>query len=242
MYKYFILLFFFPFPAWASPDAIPFKNGVPQHVLANREENGEWAKERHKDAYLYSIVINSVNGDSTFQDITYHYFSPGKNVHFTSMTDARYGWAGSQDFPWPTGQRLPIPLPEKINVDFNDVWEMGQKEGIRRVNTALLESSDYKAVPRIAWAMPGDMPEGRERGLYVDAISGERIRRNDLYDPPTSDAQIIAAVNRMRGAYGGGGGWFGGGTSAGGADCAGGTRVWVPGNGCLDLYNRNWSQ
>ncbi len=183
-----------------APERLTYDDGVAHDVLALIAHNTEWAHTIQYDAVLYRIELRTdAPSDAAPTDALYSFFSPGSQVFLTATSDPRTPWEGAEPQAWPTGRRAPLPLPP-VTVDFDKAWELARTAGITRVTSAVLEVNQRNALPIVAWSIAGDMRDPREHGVYIDALTGERLYEHTLDEPPVSPASLETAQSRYRGA------------------------------------------
>jgi hypothetical protein len=85
-------------------------------------------------------------------------------------------------------------------MDFKDVWKLVKAAGMKKVTSAVLEVNRASAVPVVVWAVNGEAPDVREGGIFHNAISGVRILRTGLFDPPASPRMVENALTEYRAA------------------------------------------
>lgn len=175
-------------------------DGVAQDVLALVAFNAKWAHTIQYDAVPYRIELRSETpSDRAPTDAYYSFYSPGSHVFLTATSDPRTPWDGAEPQAWPAGRRAPLPLPA-VTVDFDKAWQIAHDAGITNVSSAVLEVNQKNVLPIVAWSITGTMRDPREHGVYIDALSGDRIYEHTLTEPPISPSVIETAQSRYRGA------------------------------------------
>lgn len=184
-----------------NPDHLTYDaDGVAQGVLAMIPHNTEWARTVQYDAVLYRIELRSdVSGDAAPTDALYSYYSPGSQVFLTATSDPRTPWEGAEPQDWPAGRRPPMPLPP-VTIDFRAAWAQARTAGITQVSSAVVEVNQKNALPIVAWSIAGTTRDPREQGIYIDALSGDRLYQHTLAEPPIAPASLETAQSRYRGA------------------------------------------
>ena len=184
-----------------APDHLSYdQDGVAQDVLALVHFNAKWAQDRLDDAVLYRIELrNEIPRDSAPVEALYSFYAPGSASFLTATSDPAVPWSGAEPLDWPAGRAAPLPLPP-VRMDFKEAWRLATATGISRVTTAVLEVNQRNGVPIVAWSISGQMADLRERGVYFDALTGERLYAHTLFDPPTTATQVDEAISNYRGA------------------------------------------
>jgi hypothetical protein len=185
----------------ASPDHLSYDDdGVAQEVLALVPYNTKWARRIAYDAVLYRIELRTgAPGDSVPSEALYTYYSAGTRSFLTATSDPGTPWAGAEPMAWPVRRSAPLPLPS-VKIDFKEAWRLASATGIYRVTSAVLEVNRRNGIPIVAWTFTGELSDLRERGVYFDALTGERLYAHTLFDPPTSTRQVEEATSIYRGA------------------------------------------
>lgn len=175
-------------------------DGVAHDVLALVPHNVAWARTIQYDAVLYRIELRAETpSDRAPTDALYSFYSPGSHVFLTATSDPRTPWEGAEPQTWPTGRRPPLPLPP-VTIDFDKAWQIARDAGITRVSSAVLEVNQKNVLPLVAWSITGTMRDQREHGIYIDALTGDRLYQHSLDEPPISPASLETAQSRYRGA------------------------------------------
>ncbi len=175
-------------------------DGVANEVLALIPFNADWAQTLEYDAVLYRIELrNEAPADRAPTDAFYSFYSPGSQVFLTATSDPRTPWEGAEPQEWPVERRAPLPLPS-VTVDYKKAWQIARAAGIRQVTSAVLEVNQKNTLPIVAWSIVGSMADQREHGVYIDALSGERLYEHTLDEPPVSPTTLENAQSRYRGA------------------------------------------
>lgn len=184
-----------------NPDHLSYDaDGVAQDVLALIPHNTAWARTVQYDAVLYRIELRSeLSGDGAPTDALYSYYSPGSKVFLTATSDRRTPWEGAEPQDWPPGRRAPMPLPS-VRIDFSAAWAQARNAGITQVSSAVLEVNQRNALPIVTWSITGATRDPREHGIYIDALTGDRLYEHTLTEPPISPASLETAQSRYRGA------------------------------------------
>lgn len=174
--------------------------GVAHDVLALIPHNVEWARTIQYDALLYRIELRTdALSDRAPTDALYSFYSPGSHVFLTATSDPRTPWEGAEPQEWPAGQRTPMPLPP-VTVDFDRAWQIAHAAGITQVSSAVLDVNQKNGLPLVAWSITGTLRDQRERGVYIDALTGDRLYQHTLDEPPISPTSLETAQSRYRGA------------------------------------------
>ncbi|MES3034782.1 MAG: hypothetical protein V4813_12360 [Gemmatimonadota bacterium] len=184
-----------------KPDHLTYDgSGVAQDVLALIPHNTEWARTVQYDAVLYRVELRAdPAGDGAPTDALYSFYSPGSQVFLTATSDPRTPWEGAEPQDWPVARRPPMPLPP-VAIDFAAAWTQARNAGITRVSSAVLEVNQRNALPIVAWTITGSTRDPREQGIYIDALTGDRLYQHTLAEPPVSPASLETAQSRYRGA------------------------------------------
>jgi hypothetical protein len=184
-----------------KPDHVSYDaDGVAQDVLALIPHNTEWARTVQYDAVLYRIELrSSVASDAAPTEALYSFYSPGSQVFLTATSDPRTPWEGAEPQDWPTTRRAPMPLPP-VAIDFAAAWTTARNAGVTQVSSAVLEVNQKNALPIVAWSITGRTPDPREQGIYIDALTGDRLYQHTLAEPPLSPTSLETAQSRYRGA------------------------------------------
>lgn len=185
----------------AAPDHLTYdEEGVAQEVLAMIPYNTRWAQDRLPDAVLYRIELrHDAPADSAPAQALYSFYSARRNAFLTATSDPVVPWSGAEPLDWPAGKPAPFPLPP-VKMDFREAWRRAAATGIYQVSSAVLEVNQRNGVPIVAWTISGRMADLRERGVYFDALSGERMYAHTLFDPPSTRAMVETAISTFRGA------------------------------------------
>ena len=183
------------------PDHLTYDaDGVAQDVLALIPYNTAWAQRRVRDAVLHRIVLRAdTPSDRPPTEVLYNFYAPRRKAILTATSDPAVPWSSSEPINLPPDHLPPLPLPP-VRIDFREAWRLARAAGISRVSSAVLEVNQRNGVPVVAWTIAGDMPDLRERGVYFDALTGERLYAHTLFDPPTTAAQVEGAISTYRGA------------------------------------------
>ena len=209
--------------------------GVAKDVTALIPFNTAWAQSKQPDAVLYRIELRSETpGDGPPTDALYSYFSAGSRTFMTATSDPRLPWAGAEPQDWPAERPVPLPLP-RVTMDFKDVWKLVKAAGMKKVTTAVLEVNRGSSMPVVIWAVNGEAQDIREGGIFYNAISGVRMLRTSLFDPPVSPRMVDNALTEYRGALRG--------TATGPNGCSG-KAVAIPEGApvvCFDAEARQYS-
>jgi hypothetical protein len=184
-----------------QPERLTYgSDGVAQDVLALIPFNVDWAHTIEYDAVLYRIELrNETPTDRAPTDAFYSFYSPGSQTFLTATSDPRTPWEGAEPQEWPPERSAPLPLPP-VTVDYPKAWQIARNAGIRQVTRAVLEVNQKNTLPIVAWSIMGNMQDQREHGVYIDALSGERLYEHTLDEPPVSPATVENAQSRYRGA------------------------------------------
>jgi hypothetical protein len=185
----------------SQPERLTYgSDGVAQDVLALIPFNADWAHTIEYDAVLYRIELrNDTPTDRAPTDAYYSFYSPGSKHFLTATSDPRTPWEGAEPQEWPPQRIAPLPLP-RVTVDYPKAWQIARTAGIREVSRAVLEVNQKNTLPIVAWSIMGRMPDQREHGVYIDALTGERLYEHTLDEPPVSAASLEKAQSRYRGA------------------------------------------
>lgn len=210
-------------------------DGVAKDVLALIPHNTEWARTKQADAVLYRIELRSESpSDAAPTEALYSYYSAGSQTFMTATSDQKIPWAGAEPQSWPAGRPAPLPLPP-VTMDFKDAWKVAREAGIKAVSNAVLEVNTGNAVPVVLWAINGAATDMREGGIYLNALSGMRLLRTGLFDPPVVPVMVENAVSEYRGALRG--------TATAAKGCSG-KAVAIPSDNpvvCFDAETRSYS-
>jgi hypothetical protein len=210
-------------------------DGVAKDVAALIPFNTAWAQSKQPDAVLYRIELRSETpGEGAPTDALYSYFSAGSRTFMTATSDPRLPWAGAEPQDWPADRPVPLPLP-RVTMDFKDVWKLVKAAGMKKVTTAVLEVNRGSAVPVVVWAVNGEAPDIREGGIFYNAVSGVRMLRTGLFDPPASPRMVDNALTEYRAALRG---------DATGPNGCSGKAVAIPAQApvvCFDAESRQYS-
>ncbi len=184
-----------------KPDHLSYDAaGVAQDVLALIPHNTEWARTVQYDAVLYRVELRADGArDGAPTDALYSFYSPGSQVFLTATSDPRTPWEGAEPQDWPAGRRAPMPLPP-VAIDFAAAWTQARNAGITKVSSAVLEVNQKNALPIVAWSITGTTRDPREQGIYIDALTGDRLYQHTLAEPPIAPASLETAQSRYRGA------------------------------------------
>ncbi|MCC7052749.1 MAG: hypothetical protein IT355_05740 [Gemmatimonadaceae bacterium] len=185
----------------AAPEHLSYDDdGVAHDVLALIPFNTKWAQGRIRDAVLYRIELRTdAAGERPPTDVLYSFYAPRRIAVLTATSDPEVPWAGAEPLELPDGRPVPMPLPP-VKIDFREAWRLARAAGITRVTSAVLEVNQRNAMPIVAWSFTGQMADIRERGVYLDALTGARLYPHTLFDPPTTIGQVEAAISTYRGA------------------------------------------
>lgn len=176
------------------------ENGVAQNVLAMIPYATSWANGVHADAVLYRIEVRSdTPSDKAPAQVLYSFYSPSDASYMTGTSEPTLAWSGAESQPWPASRPVPLPLPT-VRLDFSAVWTTLRTTGISAVSSAALEVNQRNAAPVVAWTVLGQMKDMRESGVYLNALSGDRLYGHTLFEPPTVESQLDKAVSEYRGA------------------------------------------
>ncbi len=174
--------------------------GVATNVLGLVARNTRWARTQQADAVLYRIELRTdAASDNAPTDALYSFYSPASRTFMTATSDPRIPWDGAEAQDWPADRPEPLPLPV-VPMDFTEAWQKAQDVGVRRVTSAVLEVNTRNTMPIVAWSILGQVPDIRESGVYLDALSGDRLYPHTLLEPPTSPLPVENAISRYRGA------------------------------------------
>jgi hypothetical protein len=175
-------------------------DGVAQNVLALIPFATTWARGLHADAVLYRIEVRSdTPSEKPPAQVLYSFYAPSDNSFMTGTSEPTLAWSGAEPQRWPASKPIPLPLPT-VPMDFAAAWTLLRTTGIETVSSAVLEVNQRNAAPVVAWTVLGQLKDVREAGVYLNALSGDRMYGHTLFEPPTVDAQTERAVSAYRGA------------------------------------------
>lgn len=210
-------------------------DGVAKDVLALIAHNTAWAQSKQPDAVLYRIELRTETpGEGPPTDALYSYYSSGSQTFMTATSDPRLPWAGAEPQDWPNDRPPPMPLPP-ITMDFKDVWKLATAAGLKKATNAVLQVNQGSTLPVVVWAINGEAQDIREGGVFFNAVSGMRMLRTTLFDPPAAQLLTDNALSEYRGALRG---------EATGPNGCSGKAVAVPRDNpvvCFDAEARQYS-
>lgn len=173
---------------------------VAQDVLALLPRATTWARSQRMDAVIYRIELRPIPGvDGAPSEVLYNFFSHSSRAFMTATSDPHLPWATAEPQDWPSARPMPMPLPP-VTIDFATIWTRATAVGIWNVTSAVLEVNTRNTMPYVLWSIAGDTKDFRERGLYFDALTGERLYAHAVHEPATSAEQVEAVSSRYRGA------------------------------------------
>ncbi|MBC7562632.1 MAG: hypothetical protein H7305_06910 [Gemmatimonadaceae bacterium] len=182
------------------PDHVSFDDtGIAQNVLALVPHATSWARSERTDAVLHRIELRAMPGAEPPTEVLYSFFSHSSRAFMTATSDPTLPWSTAEPQDWPETRPMPMPLPP-VTIDFATVWKQAKALGIWNVSSAVLEVNTRNAAPYVFWSINGDTKDFRERGLYFDALTGERLYAHTVLEPTTSTEQVEAVTSRYRGA------------------------------------------
>jgi hypothetical protein len=187
----------------AAPEKLSYDgDGVAKDVLALIPFNTTWARTKFPDAMLYRIELrnDSAQADGPPTVALYSFFSPGSRQFLTASSEPSIPWSGNEPQAWPSERPAPAPLPP-VTLDFRDAWKKARESGVTNVSSAVLEVNGMNALPHVAWSVLGAMKDIRQRGVFLNALSGERLNGLELTEPPTSPVQSEMALTSIRNAF-----------------------------------------
>jgi hypothetical protein len=185
-----------------EPDHLSYdSDGVAKNVLALIPHNTAWARSSFPDAMLYRVELRADAGSDEAPSVAlYSYFSPASRQFLTATSEPKVPWSGAEPQAWPADRPAPPPLPD-VPTDFRAAWEKARGFGIKNATTAVLEVNAANALPIVTWTVLGEMKDLMQRGVYLDALTGERISPAQLREPPTAQVQVEIALTSIRKAF-----------------------------------------
>ena len=175
-------------------------DGVAQNVVALIPYNTKWARSKQADAVLYRIELRtSGTSGPAPTDALYSFYSPSSRSFMTATSDPKIPWAGAEPQPWPADRPPPPPLPT-VTLDFAAAWRQATEAKVEQVTAGVLEVNSRNPIPVAAWSFMGRMPNFEQHGVFINAITGQRLNELALFDVPSSGIMVQNAIAEYRGA------------------------------------------
>jgi hypothetical protein len=153
-------------------------------------------KSWRRDAYLASIEMRHIQGNTQRHELTLTLYSPSKKRGRTLIFGGQFG---DQSRDWKDHYDYSVgPIPT-FTIDVGEAVTIARKNGLAgELSEAILQTRQLgKQPPTLAWVVKGDKTDaGKE--VVVEAFTGEILRYDRVFDSlEKRNAEITASATRL---------------------------------------------